>query len=500
MKRILIASLHHESDSFNPIMTSYEDFNIYYGSDIDTNVDRSSSLAGMMDVLRDQHYELIPTVSARAVPNGEIDPNLYEELKKEILHQARAVAETIDGIALALHGSMRVKGLGEAEGDLLAALREIFPMIPIVSSLDMHATMTKRMHTHCDAYVGYKCAPHTDTYETGQHAARILIDILEHGAIPQAAWVYIPFIVAGEQSETNTEPMLTLIKALHECEAQSGIMAASFLMGYPWSDNPDSGVAAYVITDGNQELANAEAIRLADLLWSKRHAFKFHTETYHAERALDVAFDYVDRGETPLYLSDSGDNPTGGSSGDCTNFLKLLLDDPRCKKLPHHVLYGGIYDPAAVACCKHHIGEVIELTFGAAFDRVTSQPLTVKGEVLAYIENYGSYNSALVLFRMVGVDLVLTEKHIGYLAPDLFEGLGVNPRDVEIVVCKLGYLTAPQREVAKKSIMVLTDGSTNEDLSTLTYRYVKRPLFPLDKEFAYQAQDYLQSTSKESGK
>ena len=117
MKRILIASLHHESDSFNPIMTGYEDFNIYYGSEIDTNVDRSSSLAGMMDVLRDQHYELIPTVSARAVPNGEIDPALYKELKNEILQRARAVAETIDASPwpcmdqCALKGSVRPRAI-----------------------------------------------------------------------------------------------------------------------------------------------------------------------------------------------------------------------------------------------------------------------------------------------------------------------------------------------------------------------------------------------------
>jgi microcystin degradation protein MlrC len=55
--------------------------------------------------------------------------------------------------------------LQEAEGPLLAGLREILPNIPIFVALDMHATMTEQMHRNADGMVGYKCAPHTDQTE-----------------------------------------------------------------------------------------------------------------------------------------------------------------------------------------------------------------------------------------------------------------------------------------------------------------------------------------------
>jgi microcystin degradation protein MlrC len=37
------------------------------------------------------------------------------------------------------------------------------------------------------AFVGYKCAPHTDTYETGIHAALMVIRTLEGGKKPTMA-------------------------------------------------------------------------------------------------------------------------------------------------------------------------------------------------------------------------------------------------------------------------------------------------------------------------
>ena len=96
-----------------------------------------------------------PPFFARAVPNGVINPDLYYELKNEMIARMVSV-EGADGVTLALHGSMRVKGLGEAEGDLLEAIRQIFPDIPIVVALDMHATVSEKMLKHADAFCGYK--------------------------------------------------------------------------------------------------------------------------------------------------------------------------------------------------------------------------------------------------------------------------------------------------------------------------------------------------------
>jgi microcystin degradation protein MlrC len=492
VKRILTASLHHESNSFNPIITGRDDFSIQYGSELFSVLNDSDSISGVVKTLQDAGYELVPTVCARAVPNGLVSKELYLELKEEILVRARAAQKeaAIDALCLSLHGSMRIEEIGEAEGDLLESLREIFPTLPLFSSLDMHTTYSQRMHDFSDGYVGYKCAPHTDCFETGVHAARMTIAALEQGVKPVSAWVRVPFLVAGEKSETSTEPMKTLMNALRESEKHDGVMAANYLMGFPWADSPDSSVAVLVVTEEDESLARSEAVRLANLFWSHRGDFQFHTETYSQEEALNVAFQAVNEGPTPVYLSDSGDNPTAGSSGDCTNFLKLIVKDKKTGSLEQPILYGGFFDPESVTKCSDKVGEILELEIGAAFDIMTSSSLKMIGRVKAFLPAWGVYKSDLALFSSGGVEIVLTSKHIGFVDPQMFRDLGADPAQRQIVVCKLGYLTAMQKTVARRSIMALTEGSSNEDLGSLNYSLIPRPIYPLDN-FDFESENMV---------
>ena len=211
-KRVLVGGMHHESDTFNPITTGPDDIWVLRGKEL-LEGKGQSSVFGSIATLKEAGYEVIPTLIARAVPNGEWDKDYYLSLKQEFL-QAIKDALPLDALCLSLHGSMRVREIGEAEGDLLEDIRKICPDIPILSSLDMHATISQRMLDYVDGYVGYKCAPHTDTYEIGIHAARMTIETLEKGIRPVMSAVKIPFLIAGEQSETSVEPMKKLTATL----------------------------------------------------------------------------------------------------------------------------------------------------------------------------------------------------------------------------------------------------------------------------------------------
>lgn len=484
-KRILTAAMHHESNTFNPIITDDEDFSIAEGDEIFQHLRANDSLSGIIYTLLGMGWEVVPTVSARAVPNGVVRRGLYEDIKAGIISRAKGALREgpIDALTLSLHGSMRVEGIGEAEGDLLESLRNLFPEVPIIASLDMHTTMSRRMHQLCDAFVGYKCAPHTDCSETGAHAARITIAALTEGARPVSSWCPIPVLLSGERSETGTEPMRSLIRALRECERRPGIMAASYLMGFPWADHDMHGAAAYVVCDGDRTLADSEALRLGRMFWEHRRDFQFHTETYPPHEALDAAFRAVkEGGKLPVYVSDSGDNPTAGSSGDCTAFLESIMKDGRTGELSAPVLYSGIYDPAAVAACGGYMGRNVNLRFGAAFDGVTSRPLERWGIVKAFVSSWGDYRSDMALFSCDGVDVVLTSKHIGHIDPEMFRALGAEPEQRQIIVCKLGYLTAPHRQAAGRSIMALTEGSSAARFEMLPYRRINRPIYPLDDD------------------
>ena len=486
-KRVLVGGMHHESDTFNPITTGPDDIWVLRGKDL-LEGKGQSSVFGSIATLKEAGYEVIPTLIARAVPNGEWDKDYYLSLKKEFL-QAIKNALPLDALCLSLHGSMRVREIGEAEGDLLEDIRKICPDIPILSSLDMHATISQRMLDYVDGYVGYKCAPHTDTYEIGIHAARMTIETLEKGIRPVMSAVKIPFLIAGEQSETSVEPMKKLTATLREYEKQPHIMAASYLLGFPWADTADNGVTAMVVTDGDKQLATEKARELAQLFWDTRNEFCFYNETREPADALVHARSSVEAGVYPVVLSDSGDNPTAGSSQDVTNFLKAILADPFLTSLNPPLCYQAFYDPALVAAAfKAGEGHIVEGTLGAAFDKEKSSPIQVKAAVKKLCKAWaGAQNSDMALLDVGGVDVVVTSKHVGCYDPEMMRALGVEPTERKVIVVKLGYLEPEIRAIAKRSMLVLTDGSTNEVFSRLHYKYLPSPMYPMDREMSWKA-------------
>lgn len=478
-RRVFVGGLHHESDTFNPITTSWSDIWIKRGDEIINKLE-DDSISGIVSTLLDNGIEVVPSLEARAVPNGEWDKDCYESLKMEMLDTLVREADSLDGICLSLHGSMRVRGIGEAEGDLLEAIRSICPNIPIVSSLDMHATITKRMLANADAFIGYKCAPHTDTFLTGELAARTLLWTLESGKRPYMAAVHLPFLVAGEQSETSVEPMKSLTQDLRERE-KDGVLALSLLLGFPWADCEENGVTAIAVAE-TQEKADMEALRSARDFWSRRHEFHFYNETCESYDALVATKDSLDNGIWPVVISDSGDNPTAGSSQDVTNFLLMILEDRVLSSLTPPLCYQGFYDPEL---CKMAfdagVGNTVIGTIGAAFDKKTSSPINVRATVKSLKKAWnGARGADLALLDIGGVDVVVTSGHVGCYDPEMMRVLGVVPEERLVIVVKLGYLEPEIRAIARRSILALTDGSTNEVFSRLEYKNLKRPIFPLD--------------------
>lgn len=484
--RVLVGGMHHESDTFNPIITGKNDIWVLRGKEL-LEIQDTSSLCGVISTLKNAGYEVIPALLARAVPNGEWDKDYYLTLKAEFL-EAIKQALPLDALCLSLHGSMRVKDIGEAEGDLLEDIRKICPSIPIISSLDMHATISPRMLFHADGYVGYKCAPHTDTYETGVHAANITINTLENNIKPVMAAVKIPFLIAGEQSETSVEPMKSLTNYLRAVEKREKIVAASYLLGFPWADTEDNGVTVLVVTDNDKELADKTAQELAKLFWQTRKEFAFYSETREPTDALTQTKHYIDEGAFPVVLSDSGDNPTAGSSQDVTNFLREILQDRFFTHLNPPLCYQAFYDPPLVEkSIKLGEGASIEGTLGAHFDTVKSSPLPVKAKIKKIQLNWQAMQHVnLVLLDVMGIDVIVTDKHVGCYDPEMMRVLGVEPQDLKAIVVKLGYLEPEIRAIAKKSILVLTDGSTNEVFTRLNYKQLPCPMYPFDRDMEWE--------------
>ena len=150
--RIAIGSIMHESNTFALAPTPLEEFHPRYGAAL-LRESECDSLGGIIALLQAQGADLIPTISAHALPGGVVARKAYEEMRKTLLEGIRA-AGAIDGICLALHGSMQVAEIGDAESDLLREVRALVgPKVPIVAALDLHANVTATMVEQADALV-----------------------------------------------------------------------------------------------------------------------------------------------------------------------------------------------------------------------------------------------------------------------------------------------------------------------------------------------------------
>ena len=89
MKRVLVAGLQHESNSFNPIVTGEKDFQVIRGAEVFNRFRPNDPVSGVIKPLMEQGYEVVPTVFASAVPNGEVDHDFYMNLKAEIIRVAK---------------------------------------------------------------------------------------------------------------------------------------------------------------------------------------------------------------------------------------------------------------------------------------------------------------------------------------------------------------------------------------------------------------------------
>ncbi len=470
MKKVVIGGFFHESNSFNPIITPKEDFVVYEGEDLLANSDQIAMIKGFVDYFKDDdQITLVPSLFARAVPNGIVAYDFYNEIKQKIFKYLENTPK-VDAILLALHGSMRVEKIGDAEGDFLEELRAKYPNIPIVASLDMHATISEKMTKNADGFVGFKTAPHIDQHETSTKAAEILSLMLQKNTAVYMSYQKIPYLIAGEKSETSCFPMNNLIAKLKEFESDDEIIAASYLLGFPWADAEGNGVTPLVVAK-NKEKADQVAQILTEEFKNNRNNFSFSAEAYSAKESILLALEQADK---LTFVSDSGDNPTAGSSGDNTSMLQTLEDlSEELEVAKKSIVYAGIFDPTAVSLCKENLNKEIELTLGAKFDQKHSNPIKIKGKVLKYITKWGVYQSDLVLFATKNYDLLITAKHVGFVTPEILEAVGVDVFERDITILKLGYLTDAFKKIAKKAIMALTKGCTDEELARLDYKVLK---------------------------
>jgi len=470
--KILVALIHHESNSFNPNLTNLKEFEILRNNEVlqNRNTFVKSSLKGIIDTLAKEEIEIIPTVVVLPkAEGGLIEESTYQTIRSLYIEEIKKHKE-IDGICLALHGSMTTEKKLDVEGEILALTRKHFgDKIPITAALDMHAMISKKIVENVDALVAYRTAPHIDKYETGVKAAELLVRNLYEGINLKMKAIQIPILLSGEMSKTDEYPMKNLIKNLEKKDKLEGVLSTSYFLGFPWADLEFNNASAVVVAE-DAKLAEKIVFELAEEFWKYKKEFDFTVPAFNLADSLE--FGKTDPA-APLFIIDSGDNPGAGSTQNDLTVLKYLLDKSSDF---NKLLYGSINLPELVNY-SYQLGEKKQLKFKINFE---GEPVLIKGNI-EKLREYKGVRSVLVVFN--DLYLVFSDQKVVMQDPEFMHSLNLDLSKFKIVMLKSGYLSPEYQNYSKKTILALTPGYTYQVFEKLEYNNLKRPIYPLNKDF-----------------
>lgn len=474
--RIGIGGIAIESSTFSPLVSTASDFTIQRGEEIIANAPHFGD--GAFEGRREVDW--FPAFKARAIPGGPVASETYAAFKGELLDRIER-SLPLDGFFFDIHGAMSVVGMDDAEGDLASAIRELVgPSCVISAGMDLHGNVSDVLVEAVDIFTAFREAPHIDAMESKARAVRHLLRLLDEGIRPYRAWARIPVILPGERTSTFWEPGKTVYGKLTESDEAPGVLDASLWVGYVWADQPRSS-ATTVVTGTDAESIRTEAAKIARRYWDARHEFRFDRPSGPAGWTIEQALALRRKS---VIISDSGDNPTAGGAGDVPHFAQRLLAHPLLASGERTAIVAAIPAPEAVVTAKGAgVGGEVTVTIGGVLDPVNGSPLDVTGTVHAILDD-DPVGGDIAVIRSGGVHIIVPSRRKPYHRIEDFRNVNLDPADHEITVVKIGYLEPELREAASSSFLALTPGAVNQDIPSLPFRRVRRPVFPLDPEMA----------------
>jgi microcystin degradation protein MlrC len=494
--RLLLATLSHETNTFSPVATKLERFcrngtTLLSGQTaVDFYRGTGTCMGGYLAVADELKANVVVPLCASAPPSGPVDSDAYETFCRMITD---AVAQGgFDALWLDLHGAMVTERYDDGEGELLRRIRAIDPRTPLCVAYDMHANVFDAMVNNAQIVTGYQTYPHIDQRQTAERAARALLRVMRGEARPTAAWGNAPMLPHVMAQGTHRAPNKDLQALCAAWEASGRALAASLFVGFPHADVPMAGLSAVVVTDNDPDEAQVMVDELISTAWKARREFMFDIEPLEASvrRAKSMGAP----GQLPVVLLDHYDNCASGGTMDTTDTLREIirqgLDD---------VVFFGIYDPDAVAqAVEAGVGSTITLSIGAKLPMpqlpVASAPLTVTGTVQTISSGAfrlkGGLTPGLQIYmgRTVVLDtgkvqIVLLSRHIEPTAQEMLQVLGIDPsRKTYVAIKSRVHWRADLGKIAREIVECAGVGVCTSDYGQLTFKKVRRPVFPLDPD------------------
>lgn len=491
--RIAYGRIFHEANAHSPVLTELADFErmhhlegeaLHAATDLGGTELKSfmphAELTGFRQAARlAGDVTAVPLASSMAVPGGPLAAGAFASLVDGLIRHIEA-AGRLDGVYLALHGSMQVDGLDEApEAVILRRVRAALgPGPKIAVSYDLHGNLSGGLVDPVDVLVAYRTNPHWDLAPTGFRAGNRLIRALRGEIRPVHAWRKLPMVLGGGMTIDFLAPMRGVFRFMKRLEDDPRVVSASLFMVHPYTTAEDLGWAVHVSTDGDPALADRLADELADRAWAERLV------PLPPMRTVDEALDEVARGPWrrlgPVTFVDVDDIVGAGAPGGSTHVVRALAADDRRLRA-----FVPVHDPA-----------VVDATWDAP-------PGARRSIVLRGTPGYGMPEVALEATvaarartdfgRVVRLDVGSFHVVVGDAAPlpihpSFWSAVGLRARDADVIVQKnffhyrMFYATTSFRHLP-----VISDGATN--LRRVRDRAYRIPLHPGTEHADWRALD-----------
>ncbi|HET9002015.1 MAG TPA: MlrC C-terminal domain-containing protein, partial [bacterium] len=192
--------------------------------------------------------------------------------------------------------------------------------------------------------------------------------------------------------------------------------------------------------------------------------------------------------------NEMSDNPGGGAPGDGTHLLRAMVEAGLTDSA-----FGTMYDPeAADAAHNAGVGATLRVRLGGKHDRLHGDPLDLTVYVKSLTDGQFKLSTPMgqgapmnlgKMARLVcgGIDIVVASKRTQVLDPEPFLLHGIDVGRCRIVGVKSSaHFRAGFSAIAKHIVTADPPGITTSNLSSLPYRRLRRPIYPLDEETIYK--------------
>ena len=486
--RIAIAGFQHETNTFAPLPTLYENFArggawpaLTSGADvIETFTGLNIPLGGFIGAGED--FELVPVLWAGAEPGGYVGQSAFDRIAGMIC-EGIAEAGALDGVYLDLHGAMVSENFEDGEGELLRRVRGVIgPELPLTVSLDLHGNMSPEFARLASSVAIYRTYPHVDMAETGARAAALLGEELARGTPFAKAFRQADFIPPITDQSTRRQPGARLYGLLPGL-AGKGVSSVDFAFGFPPADIRHCGpsVFAYGTDQGRVD-------RAADAMLAAVHAAEgdFGNPLLPAAEAVRRAMAVSAEGAPPVVICDPQDNPGAGAVGDSTGLLAALIDEGAST-----ACIGVIWDPDSAARA-HEAGEgaTLQFSIGGKFPDIGGPPVEVTAKVERLSDGrftftgpfYGGSTANLGPMACLRVDtaqggearIVIGSVRAQNADQEMFRAVGIEPGSQRIVAVKSAvHFLADYEPIAQEVIFAEAPGANPCALDRIPYRRLR---------------------------